>query len=84
MQVAYGIQVKESNDKYYHMADRMGDVAEEIAVPGRFLVEAIPWLQYLPEWFPGAGFKSYAAAAKRDNLHAVDYLFATAKAAMVG
>ena len=30
------------------------------AAEGFFLVNAIPWLRYLPSWFPGAGFKKIA------------------------
>jgi hypothetical protein len=25
--------------------------------PGKFLVNVIPWLKYVPDWMPGAGFK---------------------------
>ncbi|KAI0808121.1 cytochrome P450 [Fomes fomentarius] len=82
LQVSYGIELREYNDKYYKMVDRLAEVGEEIAIPGRFLVEALPWLRYLPMWFPGAEFKSYAAAAKRDILCIVDQLFGVAQAAM--
>ena len=30
------------------------------AAQGRFLVEAFPWLRFIPEWFPGAGWKKTA------------------------
>ncbi|PPQ75850.1 hypothetical protein CVT24_000608 [Panaeolus cyanescens] len=36
-----------------------------INVPGKFLVETIPILRFLPEWFPGAGFKRFAKEVKR-------------------
>lgn len=83
LQVSYGIKLREYDDKYYKMIERLAEVGEGIAVPGRFLVEALPWLRHLPMWVPGAEFKSYAAEAKRDILHIVDQLFGTAKAAMV-
>jgi len=25
--------------------------------PGRFLVDVFPWLLFIPEWFPGTGWK---------------------------
>jgi len=34
--------------------------------PGAYLVDIIPWLKYLPKWFPGAGFQ--AAAEKGAKL----------------
>ena len=83
MRISYGIDLKEADDEYYKMAEHMGLVAEEITVPGRFLIEIFPWLQYVPEWFPGAGFKIWASTARRDIHYAVDHLFDAAKAAMV-
>lgn len=32
------------------------------SVPGAWLVDTIPWLQYLPDWVPGTGFKKTARA----------------------
>ena len=83
MRISYGIELQQANDKYFAMIKRLAEVGETVAVPGRFLVEALPWLRFVPGWLPGAEFKRYAAAAKRDILHTVDYLFGTAKDAMV-
>jgi len=33
-------------------------------VPGKFLADAIPILRYIPDWFPGAGFKALAKEAR--------------------
>ena len=41
------------------------DVGNQIGAPGRYLVEVIPALKYLPAWFPGAGFKREATDIKR-------------------
>nr|VWO96656.1 N/A [Ganoderma boninense] len=57
------------------MIERMADIAEQIVIPGRFPVEAFPVLRYLPSWFPGGGFKRWAADGKRDMLRTVDALF---------
>ena len=84
MRIAYGIELHHADEKYIPMLERMADRGQTITVPGRFVVEVIPWLRFLPQWLPGAGFKRWAAEAKRDNLHTVEYLFNTAKAAMVG
>ncbi len=83
MGAIYGIEIREPHDKYYHMVERMAEVGEEILIPGRFPVEAFPSLRYLPSWFPGGGFKKWAADAKRDILHTVDYLFDGAKSVVV-
>ena len=62
------------------MARRLTEVGEAIAVPGNFPVESMPVLRYLPPWFPGGGFKKWAADAKRDISYIVDSLFDHAKA----
>lgn len=58
------------------MVERITSIGEEIAVPGRFLVEAFPILRYLPAWFPGAQFKRYASATKREVVAIVNRLYA--------
>ena len=83
MGAIYGIEIREPHDKYYHMIERMGEVGEEILIPGRFPVEAFPVLRYLPSWFPGGGFKKWAADAKKDISRTVDYLFERSKAVTV-
>ncbi|PIL25358.1 cytochrome P450 [Ganoderma sinense ZZ0214-1] len=82
MGAIYGIEIREPHDKYYRMIERMGEVGEEILIPGRFPVEAFPVLRYLPSWFPGSGFKTWAAEAKRDIASIVDHLFESSKSAM--
>ena len=48
------------------MVERISAIGEELTVPGRYAVDAIPILERLPSWFPGAGFKRYAAEAERE------------------
>ena len=83
MRITYGIELQETTDEYFNMMERVTDVAEDISVPGRYLVEAAPVFRFLPSWLPGMQFKRYAADAKRDIRFAVDHLFDRAKAAMV-
>ena len=74
-QVVYGITLEKVDDEYYQMVKRITDIAEEISIPGRFLAEAFPVLRYVPSWFPGAGFKRFAALAKEDVVSIVDALY---------
>ena len=60
MRVTYGIEIKETNDIYIDAAEKAMNTMIETAVPGAFLVDLIPWLKYIPEWFPGAGFQKKA------------------------
>ncbi|KAF5349225.1 hypothetical protein D9756_009488 [Leucocoprinus leucothites] len=58
--LAYGLDIKLVNDPYVHLADDSMRPLIEAIVPGAFLVDLIPALQYVPEWFPGASFKRKA------------------------
>lgn len=42
-------------------------IAGEVQRPGRWLVDDIPWLRFVPAWFPGAGFQQTAAYAKKHS-----------------
>ncbi|KAJ7722333.1 cytochrome P450 [Mycena metata] len=57
--VAYGIKVLPVDDPYIMMAEE-GVKAAEATIAGRFLVDTFPILRFMPEWFPGAGFKRQA------------------------
>jgi len=60
MRVVYGYQVKESDDPFLELA-REATESATLANFGNFLVDLIPWLRYVPQWFPGAGFQRKAA-----------------------
>ncbi|KAG7089201.1 hypothetical protein E1B28_010903 [Marasmius oreades] len=58
--VTYGIDVKDKNDRHLQNAENGLDILLHALNPGSFLVDSLPWLKYIPEWFPGASFKSKA------------------------
>ncbi|KAJ7142240.1 cytochrome P450 [Mycena epipterygia] len=58
--VAYGIDVLPVNDPYLAAAEHAVEVGKQAVIPGRFLVDSIPLLKHVPDWFPGAGFKRQA------------------------
>ncbi|KAG7085605.1 hypothetical protein E1B28_003156 [Marasmius oreades] len=58
--IAYGIEVLPENDPHVAAAERALESLGQGIAPGAFLVESIPALKYVPEWFPGAGFKRKA------------------------
>ena len=81
--IAYGIEVVETDDEPYRMMERIAVIGEELTVPGRYAVDAIPALRFLPSWFPGASFQRYASDAKREITFIVDKLFNTAKVGLL-
>lgn len=65
MKAAYGYQVEGNDDYVVRIIEEAFEQLADISTPGRFLVDFFPFLRFLPSWFPLAGFKRYAEAAKR-------------------
>ncbi|KAH9941591.1 O-methylsterigmatocystin oxidoreductase [Epithele typhae] len=66
MEVVYGIRVENEDNEYVSIVEKGGRIFGEVVAPGRFLVELLPALAYLPAWMPGAGFKRNAAKWNKD------------------
>jgi len=75
MGVAYGINVKDSDDLYVLNAEEALNGIVEAGIPGSFLVDLIPTLKYVPAWFPGAGFKRKASHWSKVNTEVVEKPF---------
>ncbi|KAF8444934.1 cytochrome P450 [Boletus edulis BED1] len=56
LKISHGYSVKEDGDPLVEMADKAMHIFSIITTPGRFLVDMLPILRYVPEWFPGGGF----------------------------
>ncbi|KAF8521782.1 cytochrome P450 [Hysterangium stoloniferum] len=65
MEITYGIDILPKNDPYIATAEFVLGLAGEIGPPSSYLVNTIPILQRLPEWFPGAGFQKKAKIWKK-------------------
>ena len=61
MKIAYGITVQETNDPYIATAEDAMKGAFAAAIPGTFWVDFLPFLKYVPSWFPGASFQKKGA-----------------------
>ena len=62
------------------MAVRYG---QDGATPGKYLVDTLPWLKYVPAWVPGASFQAVAQEAKKVITASLSIPFEEVKAAMV-
>ncbi|KII91146.1 hypothetical protein PLICRDRAFT_51332 [Plicaturopsis crispa FD-325 SS-3] len=60
LMVSHGYEVKASEDELVLLADDVVDKFSLSLRPGAFLVDVLPILQYVPDWFPFAGFKRKA------------------------
>ncbi|KAI0676617.1 CyP450 monooxygenase [Trametes maxima] len=64
MRIAYGIDVADHNDIYMTLAEQGLSAFSRLLVPGKYLVELLPSLRYLPRWAPGAQFKRDTAEVR--------------------
>lgn len=53
MSIVYSIEVEHDNDPYVEIAELAMRTVSVAAAPGAFLVDSIPALKYVPNWFPG-------------------------------
>ena len=82
--MTYGYKVAEGNDPYVDLVNEVMEHFAASSAPGAFLVDIIPILRFLPEWFPGAGFKKIARAWRKKTTDMADVPFAYVQAQMVG
>jgi hypothetical protein len=83
LSMTYGINVRPYNDPYIKIAEEAVTALAELLVPGAFLVDIIPILKYVPEWFPGAKFQSKAAMLRKHAALLRNTTFAAAEELMV-
>ena len=62
--MTYSIKIHPYNDPYIKIAEEAVAAGAELLIPGAFLVDIIPILKYIPEWFPGAKFQRKAAVMR--------------------
>ncbi|KAF5315269.1 hypothetical protein D9619_007193 [Psilocybe cf. subviscida] len=64
LSIAYGYDVKAKDDDFVDLAEASISRLSLAVFPGAALVNAVPVLRYLPQWFPGAGFHKVASETK--------------------
>ncbi|KAF8891878.1 cytochrome P450 [Infundibulicybe gibba] len=60
LKIVYGYDIKPENDEYVLLADEAAQGLTQVIAAGTYLVDFIPILKYIPDWFPGANFKRQA------------------------
>ena len=82
--MTYSINVRPYNDPYIKNAEEaMEVIADFTPIPGAFLVDIIPILKYVPQWFPGAKFQSKAAVMQKHAAKMRNTTFAATEELMV-
>ncbi|SJL03027.1 uncharacterized protein ARMOST_06372 [Armillaria ostoyae] len=70
MQISYGYEIQEESDPFLKLADEAAGRFIQSTTPGAFLVNILPILRHIPDWFPRAEFKR-TAKEWRSTLHEV-------------
>jgi hypothetical protein len=80
--MTYSINIQPYNDPYIKIAEEAVGANRELMTPGAFLVDIIPILKYVPEWFPGAKFQSKAAVMRKHAANIRNTTFAATEELM--
>ncbi|KAI6003411.1 cytochrome P450 [Pisolithus marmoratus] len=80
IELIYGRRVEGKDDPIFAMANGLAETVCKEVTPNKVgLLKAMPFLQYLPSWFPGAGFKRTGAQCREMIAEMADVPFAMAK-----
>ncbi|KAK7692396.1 hypothetical protein QCA50_004021 [Cerrena zonata] len=60
LKVVYDMDITDMKHEYVQLAEKVAHNVSPTLVPGKFLVEFLPFLKYLPKWLPGMHFKRNA------------------------
>ncbi|CAE6449097.1 unnamed protein product [Rhizoctonia solani] len=71
-QLAYGYHLKNDRDPFFLDAVQASHHIFNATIMSNFLVNVFPALTYVPDWFPGAGWKRTAREWREHKNHAVD------------
>lgn len=77
LRICYGYEVKDDNDPLIDIAERALNQVARYGITGDFMVDFLPSLAKVPEWFPGAGFKRIARECREtiEEMAALPYKF---------
>ncbi|EKM56447.1 uncharacterized protein PHACADRAFT_92801 [Phanerochaete carnosa HHB-10118-sp] len=77
--LTYGYEVSDdvNEDPLVNIAEEAMQGFAHASDPGAYLVDTVPWLKYVPDWFPGATFKKDVKVMRRsrERLYDVPYDF---------
>ncbi|KAI0770763.1 CyP450 monooxygenase [Irpex lacteus] len=60
----YGIEIKDMNHEYIKLVTQARTVVDTMKKPGKFWLDYMPLLRYVPTWAPGAAGVKYAARVR--------------------
>ncbi|CUA72652.1 O-methylsterigmatocystin oxidoreductase [Rhizoctonia solani] len=75
MRSIYGYKLENMDDPFVTEAQKAVDRIAQAAMPTNFLVNLLPSLVYVPEWFPGAGWKRIAREWREQQRRVIEESF---------
>ena len=84
LKVVYGIEVKSEDDAYVGIVEAAFQGVVEGFVPGKYLVDFIPFLRHIQPWIPGAKSPKLWVKWQTAVLRAANIPYEYTKACMVG
>ncbi|KIJ68344.1 hypothetical protein HYDPIDRAFT_82083 [Hydnomerulius pinastri MD-312] len=82
MKISYGHDIADKGDVFVTLADEALQGLGKAGIFGSFLVDYLPFLKYIPESMPGAGFKRQARAWRAVTRAMIDKPFQMVKERM--
>ncbi|KAF5330223.1 hypothetical protein D9611_010590 [Ephemerocybe angulata] len=80
MRLSYGFDDVQTNKALIQDAEILMQAFSEAALPGRYLVNHLPVLKWVPEWFPGAAWKKHCRYIATVNYRTLYDSFESVKA----
>ncbi|KIY70824.1 cytochrome P450 [Cylindrobasidium torrendii FP15055 ss-10] len=68
LRITYGYTASVSHDRFLTKSENAMVELNEALAPGRYLVNILPFLRYLPDWAPGTAFKQDVKIYRRNLL----------------
>ncbi|EKM75602.1 hypothetical protein AGABI1DRAFT_79771 [Agaricus bisporus var. burnettii JB137-S8] len=75
LSLTYGLPVRRFNDPLVRESKEVFETANATALPGKYLVNQLPWLQHIPDWMPFTGFKEDGRQIRRQLLNLMERPF---------
>jgi cytochrome P450 len=60
LDLVYGYRVTSNHDKWVEIGEQAGLNFQTVGKPGAWAVDMLPFLRYVPTWFPFTGWKAFA------------------------
>ncbi|QRW19764.1 cytochrome P450 family protein [Rhizoctonia solani] len=75
LQSVYGYELKSSEDQFLTDIIILNSVLNQASLPTGFLVNVFPWMEHIPDWFPGTGWKQTAYQWRAWKDRAIDNVY---------